>query len=254
MLWMHSSQARLPFFLGLGVQKGGTTTLQGLLAQHPQLWLPASKELHYFTLNYSRGVDWYRDQFVGASPNQRCGDITPYYIFHPQAPLRIHHLLPEARLIVLLRDPVERTLSQVFHSQRLGFEPLGLEHALAAEEARLEGAECVLARKDGRHISHQEHSYLARSRYEEQLARYRHLFREDQLMVCRSEDLFENPEYIWDKLHQFLELDSHPLPRVVANNVGLREALSVSTETRQAIREQLHSTYRAMESEFGLSW
>jgi hypothetical protein len=251
---MHSSQARLPFFLGLGVQKGGTTTLQGLMAQHPQLWLPASKEVHYFTLHYNRGVDWYRDQFVGASPNQRCGDITPYYIFHPQAPLRIHHLLPEARLIVLLRDPVERALSQVFHSQRLGLEPLELEQALSAEEARLAGAEAVLARRDGRHMSHQEHSYLARSRYEEQLVRYRGLFREDQLMVCRSEDFFEQPALFWGKLLGFLQLDPHPFPEVMAANVGRGEALSVPLEVRQRVREQLQPTYEAMKQDYGLVW
>ena len=134
----------LPDFLGIGVQKGGTTTLQRLLEQHPQVYLPPCKELHYFSLHYGQGEAWYQQQFEAAAPDQRCGEITPYYLFHPQVPARIHALLPEAKLIVLLRDPVERALSQVAHSMRLGLEPLELEEALAAESERLRGAEAVL--------------------------------------------------------------------------------------------------------------
>ena len=113
---------QLPDFLGIGVQKGGTTTLQRLLEQHPDLFLPKQKELHYFSLHYGKGEAWYRQQFAAAAPQQRCGEITPYYVFHPQAPQRIHALLPQAKLILLLRDPVERALSQFAHSRRLGLE------------------------------------------------------------------------------------------------------------------------------------
>ena len=102
---------RLPDFLGVGVQKGGTTTLQKLLEQHPGAFLPAAKELHYFSLHYARGESWYRQQFAAASPGQRNGEITPYYLFHPEASKRIQSLLPQVRLVVLLRDPVQRTLS-----------------------------------------------------------------------------------------------------------------------------------------------
>ena len=137
-------QGRLPEFLGIGVQKGGTTTLQRLLEQHPQVHLPPSKELHYFSLHYGKGEAWYRQQFADAKADQHCGEITPYYLFHPEAPQRIKALLPDVTLLVLLRDPVERALSQVFHSKRLGLEPLPLQQALAAESERLAGADDVL--------------------------------------------------------------------------------------------------------------
>lgn len=83
----------LPQFLGLGTQKGGTTTLQRLLEQHPQVWLSPSKELQFFTLHYGLGESWYRQQFKSAAAGKRCGDITPYYLFHPEAPARIAHFL-----------------------------------------------------------------------------------------------------------------------------------------------------------------
>ena len=245
---------RLPQFLGIGAQKAGTTTLQALLAQHPQVFLPDRKELHYFSLHFDAGLQWYGNQFAAAGPAQRCGEITPYYLFHPQAPLRIRALLPQVRLIVLLRDPVERTLSQYFHARRLGLEPLPLEQALAAEAGRLAGAELVLRAPGGRHRSHQEHSYLARSRYEQQLARYQQWFGADQLLVRSSEELFAGSEQLWRELLAFLELDPWPLPASLRRNAGVGEAAAVELGLREQLREQLHPTYVAMEACYGISW
>lgn len=197
-------QGRLPDFLGLGVQKGGTTTLQQLLQQHPQVHLPPSKELQFFSLHASRGTGWYQQQFADAGDRACCGEITPYYIFHPEVPRRVQALLPKVKLILLLRDPVERALSQFFHSRRLGLEPLALEQALAAEEQRLAGADAELAADDGRHRSHQEHSYVARSRYEQQLDCWTALFPQEQWFIRRSEELFAQPELVWSDLLLFL--------------------------------------------------
>lgn len=250
-----STAFRLPHFLGLGTQKGGTTTLQRFLEQHPQVWLSPSKELQFFSLHYGRGLAWYSEQFVEAGPDQRCGDITPYYLFHPQAPRRIASHLPEVKWIVLLRDPVERSLSQYFHSRRLGLESLELEEALRAEAGRLEGAEAVLEAADGRHRGHQEHSYLARSRYVEQLARYESLLDPSRRMLLRSEDLFAEPARIWAELLAFLELDFVPLPAgIKAANAGAGEAASVSPALRGWLRDQLEPTYQAMERIYGLRW
>ena len=250
---------RLPQFLGIGVQKGGTTTLQRLLEQHPQVYLPPRKELHYFSLNFSKGEAWYRQQFAEAQPDQSCGEITPYYVFHPQAPARIQALLPQARLILLLRDPVERALSQVAHSMRLGLEPLELEQALAAETERLEGAETVLAQPNGRHRSHQEHSYLARSRYELQLRRWLALFPKEQIFLARSEDLFEQPEKLWVDLLEWLDLPFVPLPqRGRRAHVGGGAVAQLPADrleaVRQTLRGQLSATYAQMAGEHGLHW
>jgi hypothetical protein len=245
-----------PDILGLGVQKGGTTTLHALLQQHPQLYLPRCKEVHYFSLHHSLGDAWYADQFAQATPDQRLVDITPYYLFHPLAPERIRALAPAVKMVVLLRDPVERTLSQLFHSQRLGMEPLSLEQALAAEPERLRGAEAELA-AGGRHRSHQEHSYLARSRYELQLARYEALFPAEQLLLLRSEDLFNASSHsaeVWLRLLAFLELEPIPMPPIPRANAGRGEAASVPPQLRQQIRSLLRPTYAVMDQRYGLRW
>lgn len=246
---------RLPGFLCLGTQRGGTTTLQKLLERHPQVFLPGCKEVHYFSLHADRGPGWYGEHFQAAAPQALCGEITPYYLFHPQAPRRIQALLPQAKLIVLLRDPVERSLSQYFHSLQLGLEDLPLEQALAAEVGRLAGAEAILRSPSGRHRSHQEHSYLSRSRYGQQLSRYEALFSRQQLLVLRSEDLFERPAATWRGLQRFLGLDRVPLPPLLprANGSGGASA-QVPDALRQSLRRQLQPTYGLMERFYGLRW
>ena len=129
-----------PHFLGVGTQKGGTTSLYQLLKGHPDIYLPDNKEIHYFTKFYDRGDAWYRKQFEPAPAGQLRGEITPYYLFHAAVPKRIHALRSDMKIIALLRHPVERTLSQYYHSCRWKLETLPLEEALAAEEERLQGA------------------------------------------------------------------------------------------------------------------
>ena len=246
---------RLPDFLGLGVQKGGTTTLHRLLDRHPSVFLPPVKEVHYFSLHFSQGEAWYRSQFAAAGPNQHCGEITPYYLFHPEVPRRVHDLLPEARLIVLLRDPVERALSQYFHSRRLGFEPLPLEQALAVESSRLQSAADALEAVDGKHRSHQEHSYLSRSRYEQQIAAWEALYPAAQFLVLRSEDLFLEPADTWIRVLEFLKLSSCSLPDLASPaNAGKGESASVSDDVRGHLRQMLQPTYVWAAERFGLEW
>jgi hypothetical protein len=247
--------ARLPDFLGIGTQKGGTTSLQKLLELHRGAYLPAAKELHYFSLHGDRGAAWYAEQFSAAGSEQRCGEITPYYLFHPEAPGRIQALLPQARLMVLLRDPVERALSQYFHARRLGFEALELAEALAAEPARLQGSTARLSKPGSADHSHQKHSYVSRSRYEQQLERYAALFPTEQLLVLRSEDLFGHTEACWQEIQAFLGLDPLPLPAPLQRaNAGRGEADAVPESLRTALRHELAPTAAAMRQRYGIDW
>ena len=247
-------KARVPSFLTLGTQKGGTTTLHRLLAQHPEVFLPACKEVHYFSLHSQRDLAWYADHFSDALPDQRCGDITPYYLFHPQAPTRIRSALPDARLLILLRDPVERALSHYFHACRHGFERLELEAALEAESDRLQGAEAALARAGGQHFSHQKHSYRARGHYERQIQAYRQQFPDHQILVLQSEQLFAQPEHCWAMVLAFLDLSPWPLPPMEAANRGLGEAHAVAPSLRQRLRLHFADTVAFVRHTYGFDW
>ena len=237
--------ARLPDFLGLGTQKGGTTTLHELLGSHPGIFLPAAKELHYFDLKPHQTSNWYKQHFSEAEPDQCCGEITPFYLFHPAAPKRIQALLPDVKLVVLLRDPVERALSQVFHARQRGFESLDPAEAIAAESDRL---------ASGDPVSLQKHSYVARSRYLEQLNRYEKLFPPAQLLVLQSEALFEQPHRIWDALQRFLGLQTIPLPPLPMANVGDGGGITVDPALRSQLRSVLATTASGVRERYGFDW
>jgi hypothetical protein len=238
--------ARLPDFLGLGTQKGGTTSLHQWLNTHPQVFLPTCKEVHYFDLQAKQAATWYAKHFQDARPEQLCGEITPFYLFHPDVPARIHAVVPEVRMIVLLRDPVERALSQVFHARKRGFEKLKLEEALEAESSRLQS---------GDPESLQKHSYVNRSRYLDQLNRYETLFPREQLLVLQSEQLFADPESIWNEILNFLRLEITTLPkRMPRANAGNNESLRVSPSMRIKLRKELAATALGVRERYGFGW
>ena len=243
---MHLCHFRLPHFLVIGAQKGGTTSLQRLLKQHPGIYLPSHKEVHYFTLHADQPAAWYSSHYTNSSWSQRRGDITPYYLFHPAAPQRISELLPNVQLIVLLRDPVDRSLSQVFHARRHGFEKLSVRAALAAEPERL---------ASGSPYSHQKHSYVARSRYLEQMDRYEALFPHQQILVLRSEDLFHNTKEVWDQIQSFLQLQYQPLPNpTIHANAGWGEALTLDPRIKMHLRAVFADTVAGVKARYGFDW
>jgi sulfotransferase family protein len=122
-------------------------------------------------------------------------------------PARVAEHLPRAKLIALLRDPVERAYSHYQHEVARGFETLSFEEAIEAEPARLAGeVERMAAEPLYNSFAHQHHSYLARGCYAEQLARWRALFPPEQLLVLSSERFFREPERSFARVLDFLEL------------------------------------------------
>lgn len=202
----------LPDFLIIGAQRGGTTSLYRYLCAHPAVAPAFTKEIHFFDYNFERGVGWYRAHFPtyfdkGRGKFSVTGEASPYYLFFPLAASRAAAIVPQAKLIVLLRNPVERAFSHYYHEVRLGLEPLSAEAAFAAEEARLAG-ECEKILSDPRYYSfnHQNYSYLARGRYAEQLERWFRYFSRQQFLILASEEFYRDPATIFSRVLEFLEL------------------------------------------------
>jgi hypothetical protein len=196
-----------PDFLIIGAQRSGTTSLYRYLAEHPAVSPPVRKEIQYFTLHFPRGESWYRTHFPMATRQRVTFEATPYYLFHPAAPRRAAGVVPEARMIALLRDPVSRAFSQWQHNASRGLEHLGFEAALDAEPDRLAGEdERLLSDAGYRSNAHRLWSYTARGEYATQLERWLEHYGREQLLVLRSEDLYREPGTTYARALEFLGL------------------------------------------------
>jgi hypothetical protein len=201
----------MPDFVIIGAQKCGTTFLYHLLGQHPHVRPAAKKEIHYFDHHFGKGIDWYRSHFP--LPKRKkgrrsiTGESSPYYLFHPHAARRMAQVVPEARLIALLRNPADRAYSHYQQELGRGHETLTFEEAIAAEETRLHGErDRMLEDEHYASFNHQNFSYLSRSIYVDQLAEWSRFFGRDQMLVLKSEDVFDRTAYALKPVLDFLGL------------------------------------------------
>jgi hypothetical protein len=227
----------LPSFLIVGAAKAGTTSLHEYLCEHPRVAPPRAKEIHYFDFSYRRGSGWYRAHFPRLADGEISGEATPYYLFHPAVPERVARDLPGVKLIVLLRDPIDRAFSHHNHEVSSGYEDLPFEQALAAEPERLRGEEEKLLSGNYRSYAHQHYSYLARSRYAEQLERWlRHFDREDLLLLA-AEDLFARPAETVEAAQRFLGLEPDTPADLSPRN--LRSYAPIAPELRERLQAEM---------------
>jgi hypothetical protein len=242
-----ASLRALPTYLVIGAQRCGTTSLYEYVCAHPSGCRARGHEVHYFTLNSTRGLGWYRGHFPTLVEFNRTtrregavavGEASPYYLFHPLVPERVRSALPDVRLIVLLRDPVARAYSHYQREVAVGAESLSFEEALDAEPGRLAGEEERLKRDAGYNsFAHRNFSYVARGLYAEQLRRWFALFPRDQVLMLRSENLAGNPVPVMREVFAFLGLRPHPvvpLPRFSSS--GSYSPMAPDTRDRLAER------------------
>jgi hypothetical protein len=235
-----------PSFLICGGQRCGTTSLYRALAAHPVvLKAVLHKGVHYFDTSYRRGMSWYRGHFPLKSSGEKIQlrygvpaqtfESSPYYMYHPQAAARIARDLPGAKLVVLVRDPVERAYSQHAHEVARGFESeMSFAKALARESGRLAGVPEKFLR-DPHHysFSHQHHAYTARGEYVTHLDRLARYLGRDRIHVVDSERFFATPEREFDAVLEFLGLPRLGYPAFDKHNARPRSPMD------EAIRERL---------------
>ena len=245
-----TSSARMtPGFLIIGGQRCGTTSMYRTLAQHPNVLKAVKhKGIHYFDTDYDRGMGWYRAHFplerTADAVERRTGtrpltfESSPYYMFHPLAAERIDRDLPGVKVIVLLRDPVERAYSAHAHELARGFEDQDFETALALEDERLAGEAEKLVTDPGSHShSHQHHGYLQRGRYVEHLERLEGVFGRDRMHVVDSHRFFTDPEPVHDAVLEFLGLPHTGYPAFEQHNARPRVPMD------EALRDRLEAYF-----------
>jgi hypothetical protein len=250
--WLATSRARvLPDFLIIGGQRCGTTSFYHYLTQHHGAVRAKGKEIHFFDFQWKRGIGWYRSRFplraTMALASRRygvravTGEATPYYLFHPWAPRRAFETVPDAKLIVLIRDPVARAHSHYEWMVKHGFETLPFRDALEQEDERLR-PEIERIEGDPEYSSpiHRNFGYLLRGLYAEQLGRWLEVFPADQLFVIRSEDFFEEPREAFRQTFEFLAV-----PAELRSSYPRRGAQSYSSALEPEDREFLIDYFRA---------
>jgi len=208
---------RLPNFLIIGAQKAGTTSLYEYLRQHPQVYMSPVKEPHFFTYEGETPpsaeivTEWshYLALFSKAREGHvAIGEASPSYLHAEHAPGRIARYLPRARLIAILRNPVERAFSNWIHNVEHGREQLSFPEALAQEEERMrQGAGYAFY-------------YKWKGFYFRHLSRYLALFPRDQLRVYLFDDLRANPSFVMRDLFEFLEVYPDVSIRFERHNVS----------------------------------
>ena len=234
----------LPDFVIIGGKKCGTTYLYNLLSQHPYVAPAVEKEVHYFDARYAKGIAWYRSQFP---PPQEIegrkavtGEATPYYLYHPHAARRAAETVPQAKLIALLRDPIDRAYSDYHHRMRRGNESLTFEEAIEAEEDRIRGEkEKMLADEGYKSRNYRAFSYLSRGIYIDQILTWLRYFDREQLLILKSEDMFENTSDAFSQVQTFLGLPERE-PDLPASTDDTRNAgryTPINPATRQWLRE-----------------
>jgi hypothetical protein len=250
-----------PNFLLLGAPKAGTTALYAYLQQHPQVFMSAVKEPHFFafeghslqfngprdergSLTTASVNEWgaYQALFAAGGEAIARGEASTMYLYWPGVPERIHHYTPDAKLVAILRNPIDRAFSHFLHLRRDGREWLSdFELALGAESDRI-----------AQNFSPAWH-YHAVGQYAEQLQRYRSIFPHEQLKIYLYDDWRQHPRKFLRSLFEFLEVDAtfqpnmskrHNTTQQVQKNVSIHDFLTQDNLIKKLLRPLIPARIR----------
>jgi hypothetical protein len=256
--WRPGPDCRLPSFFVLGAAKCGTTSLHDYLGQHPDVCMSDPKEPFFFEAEHDRGAAYYRNRyFAHWGGEAHVGESRHRNLYLPHIAPLIHAHNPNARLVAILRDPVERAVSHWWHWYSRGQEPLGLADAIEADLERIEAgldygtpAERELYRRvmnrdglpTGREYIETYRTYVDTGYYAQQLDRYVALFGREALYVARFEDLVAEPAQTVAAVLEHLGADPAPAASFSYphRNQGARGFAEHVTE---AIRDRLRDHY-----------
>jgi sulfotransferase family protein len=243
----------LPDFLIIGTQRGGTTSLYHYLQAHPCLQATTTKEVHFFDRKYHKGLMWYRGHFPTVWEKARAqqmqkqafvtGEASPSYLFHPHVYKRVAQALPQVKLIVLLRNPVDRAYSQYYHSIELGYESRSFEEAIRDEQQRTaQERDKILRNEHYQSYAYKHHSYLTRGIYVDQLQAWMSFFPREQFLILKSEDFYADPATALKKVYAFLNL---PVAELLSQKKEYKQLNNTSySKMDEALRTRLEEYFR----------
>lgn len=225
---MNAGPALRPTYVGIGAQKCASTWLHRILAEHPEVAVPEVKEVDFFSYRYDHGYQWYERCFGSGKPARARGEISPSYFSEPAVPERVARYVPQARILLSLRDPVERALSNHRHEVRVGH--------LAGPDFSFETG------------LHNNPMYVEQGCYATHLRNWLRYFSRADILVVLMEDIEAAPEAVCAKVYRFLGVDDRYVP------TGLSSRYNPSFATRWsplgAVKDTIYGATRLP----GLRW
>lgn len=217
-----------PSFIGLGAQKCASTWLHRVLAAHPAVTVPAVKEVDFFSYRFDHGYQWYERQFGAGAASSCAGEVSPSYFHDPAAPARVKRYCPDVRILLTLRDPVERALSNHRHEVRLGH--------LVGRDLSFEAG------------LRNNPMYIEQGLYAKHLENWLACFPLSQIHVVLLEDIEVDPDGVAEGVFRFLGIDAAVRPEQL--NQHFNQSVSSRSQRLFNAKERL---YRASQ-DTGLSW
>lgn len=244
---IKGSLGALPDFLIIGVQKGGTSSLYHYLIQHPDIFSAVDKEPWFFTSKrYNKGMSYYRSFFPFEIRKRLrklrgikfvTGEASTSYMIAPYTAIRVHKHLPNIKIIAILRNPIERAYSNYCHEVRQGVETFSFEEAIEKEKYRIKGErEKMLKNPTYPAYNYHKFCYVQRGFYYNDLKPWFSLFSKENILVLRSEDLFQKPEKTVNEVFNFLGLMKCRLKRYDVIQKGWNKS-KMKTITRNKLRK-----------------
>ncbi len=207
-----------PDFIIAGATKCGTSSIYHYLSRHPQVLLSHKKELDFYWQHYKRGIDWYLAHFptISDRPDFLTGEATPNYIRFPQVAQRIKDTFPQTKIIILLRNPVDRAISWHYHKLNTGLTKLDLPTAIASEINRL----VTVSEAEITNTGYYDPDNIMSSLYIYKLKAWIEILGREQFLILKSEDFYLNPRENMEQVFKFLALPSCPQDNYPKVNAG----------------------------------
>ncbi len=188
--------SRLPDFLIAGAPRSGSTTLFRMIDEHPSIFMARPKEIRFFNGPHADDIEWYSNHFADAGEGQKAGEATPWYLHDPAAVQAMEKIVPDARIIVILRDPVDRTYSHYWMERIRGRADGSFEEFLETSDV------------------------LGISRYADHLTYLTKYFPRDQVLVVFHQDLEHDPAGLYTQVCEFLGVDGSYAPVAMGTTVN----------------------------------
>ncbi|MGC1507005.1 sulfotransferase domain-containing protein [Ketobacter sp. MCCC 1A13808] len=217
-----------PTFIGIGAQKCASTWIYDILKDHPDVALSELKEVDFFSYKYDHGLQWYENNFSEAGTQSVIGEISPSYFHEPAVPARVYRHYPDIKLIVSLRDPIKRAVSNHMHEVRIGHlsgEDISFENGLANNP-----------------------TYIEQGLYATHLERWMSVFPRENILILLFEDVIANREAAAKKIYQFLALDDQH--RSVALDTRSNPSYVNRYKGLEKLRKGLRKTVKSLGLDF----